>query len=67
MAGLSKALSPAALSLSVAFLLLMSGQKTDAQQRGPANAPAGGNAPSSIPMGIGDPLLRHQQGAWQGR
>jgi hypothetical protein len=32
-------------------MLLASHQETDAQQRGPANAQAEGNSPSSIPMG----------------
>jgi hypothetical protein len=39
------------LTLGVAFMLLASDQNTDAQQRGSANAPAGANSPSSIPMG----------------
>src|SRR5216684_6628025 len=38
-------------ALPVALVLSASSQKTEAQQRGPANSPAAGNAPSSIPMG----------------
>jgi hypothetical protein len=38
-------------ALPVALALSASSQKTEAQQRGPANSPAAGNAPSSIPMG----------------
>src|SRR5258707_14943359 len=38
-------------ALPVALVLSAFGQRTEAQQRGPANVPAGGNAPSSIPMG----------------
>ena len=51
MSSFGKALSTISLTLSVAFMLSASDQKTEAQQRGPANAPAGANAPSSIPMG----------------
>ena len=50
MGSFGKALS-IGLTLGVAFIVSASDQKTEAQQRGPANAPAGGNAPSSIPMG----------------
>src|SRR5579864_9365940 len=50
MGSFGKALS-IGLALGVAFILSASDRKTEAQQRGPANAPAGGNAPSSIPMG----------------
>jgi hypothetical protein len=39
------------LALGVALMLPASDQKTEAQQRGPAGARAGANAPSSIPMG----------------
>ncbi len=68
MSGFGKALSTVGLALGVAFILSASDQKAEAQQRGPANAPADGNAPSSIPWAqqIGDALLRHQQGARQG-
>ncbi len=45
MSSFGKALSAVGLSLSVAFMLSASDQKTEAQQRG------GPNAPSSIPMG----------------
>src|SRR6266853_5145600 len=38
-------------ALPVALVLSAFGQRTEAQERGPANVPAGGNAPSSIPMG----------------
>jgi hypothetical protein len=51
MSSFGKALSTLRLTLGVAFILCASDQKTEAQQRGPANAQAGGNAPSSIPMG----------------
>jgi hypothetical protein len=51
MSSFGKALSTISLTLSVAFMLSASDQNTEAQQRGPANAPAGANAPSSIPMG----------------
>jgi hypothetical protein len=51
MGGLSKALSVVGLALGVASVLVASAQETDAQQRGPTNAPAGGNSASSIPMG----------------
>jgi hypothetical protein len=50
MGGLGKALSVVGLALGVASMLVASAQETDAQQRGPTNAPAG-NSPSSIPMG----------------
>jgi hypothetical protein len=51
MSSFGRMLSAMGLALGVAFMLSASDQKTEAQQRGPANAPAGGNAPSSIPMG----------------
>jgi hypothetical protein len=51
MSSFGKILSAMSLALGVAFTLAASDQKTEAQQRGPTNAPAGGNAPSSIPMG----------------
>jgi hypothetical protein len=47
----SKAVSVMSLTLGVACMLSASDQKTVAQQRGPTNAPAGANSPSSIPMG----------------
>jgi hypothetical protein len=47
----SKALSVVGPTLAVAFTLFASDQTTPAQQRGGANAPATGNAPSSTPMG----------------
>jgi len=47
-----KALSATSIALGVTFMLSASDQTTHAQQRGGASAPAaGGNAPSSIPMG----------------
>jgi hypothetical protein len=51
MSSFGKALSTIGLALGVAFMLSASDQNAEAQQRGPANAPASGNAPSSIPMG----------------
>jgi len=51
MSSFSTALSTIGLTLGVAFILPASHQETQAQPRGPADAPAGGNAPSSIPMG----------------
>jgi hypothetical protein len=50
MSSFGKVLSTIGLTLGVTFILSASDQKTEAQQRGP-NVPAGGNAPSSIPMG----------------
>jgi hypothetical protein len=51
MSSFAKILSAMGLALGVAFTLSASDQKTEAQQRGSTNAPAGANAPSSIPMG----------------
>lgn len=51
MSSFGRALSTIGLAVGVALILPASDQKTEAQQRGPANAPAGGNPPSSIPMG----------------
>jgi hypothetical protein len=52
MSRLNNALSVAGLTLAVAFAMSASDQTGHAQQRGSANAPAaGGNAPSSVPMG----------------
>jgi hypothetical protein len=48
MSRLGKPLSSASLTLGVVFLLSASDQRTEAQR---ANAPTGGNPPSSIPMG----------------
>ena len=52
MTRVGKALSATSIALGVTFMLSASDQTTHAQQRGGASAPAaGGNAPSSIPMG----------------
>ena len=52
MTRVGKALSATSIALGVTFMLSASDQTTHAQPRGGANAPAaGGNAPSSIPMG----------------
>ena len=52
MTRVGKALSATSIALGVTFMLSASDQTTRAQQRGGASAPAaGGNAPSSIPMG----------------
>jgi hypothetical protein len=51
MSSFGRVLSAMGLAFGVALMLSASDQKVEAQQRGPANAPAGGNAPSSIPMG----------------
>jgi len=48
---LGQSASAMGLTVGVAFMLSASEQSTEAQQRGPANAPSGGNALSSIPMG----------------
>jgi hypothetical protein len=50
MSSFGRVLSAMGPALGVAFMLSASDQETEAQQRGP-NAPAGENAPSSIPMG----------------
>jgi hypothetical protein len=51
MSSFGMTLSAIGLTLGVALMLSASEQKSEAQPRGPADAPAGGNAPSSIPMG----------------
>jgi hypothetical protein len=42
MSSFGKALSTIGITLGVAFMLSASDQQIEAQQRGPANAPAGG-------------------------
>jgi len=51
MSRFGKALSAIGLKLGLALMLSAPDQRTEAQKRGPANASAGNNAPSAIPMG----------------